>query len=346
MPQTYIYPTNAELSVIDKKLIDAMVADDPIFKQFPFATSPDALVMWDQEDSTYGLMKARGANADFPPIPKLGGSRFWMRPGVYGERDDIDEMQLDMRSPFGSFGHPIDISDLVSDAHRRLATRHVNRMRSIMWTLLATGVYVVTDNQGTVIDRAAFSPQVFNATVPWATSATATPFADIQYIQNLDLGQSVAFDAGATMYMNRKTYQVMFNNTNAADLGRFRLDYGQTLVGKMDLDEVMTRNSMPRIEVIADSYLTDANTGARFLIDNKVVIVGRRTNNAPLGNFTYTRDSNIIDGAVSDGVGPVFVKTVDTGAANLPPPRQISVYRGFKGGPTIKFPSAIVIMNV
>lgn len=346
MPQTYIYPSNAELSKIDKKLIDAKTADDPIFKLFPFATSPDAMVMWDQEDSTYGLMSGRGLNGEFPPIPRLGGSRFWMKPGVYGERDDIDEMTLDMRSPYGSFAAPIDISDLVTDAHDRLATRHVNRMRNIMWTLLATGVYVVADKQGTVIDRAAFSPQTFAASTPWATTATATPFADFQAVQNMDIGQSVSFDGDATAFMNRKTYNNMFNNTNAADLGRFRLDYGQTLVSKMEIDEVMKKNSLPRIVVVNDSYLTDANTGSRHLVDSKVIVVGRRTNNAPLGNFTYTRDSNIIDGAVSEGTGPVFVKTVDTGAANLPPPRQISVYRGFKGGPTIKFPQAIVIMSV
>jgi MOSC domain-containing protein YiiM len=70
-----------------------------------------------------------------------------------------------------------------------------------------------------------------------------------------------------------------------------------------------------------------------------VVIVGRRTDGAPIGNYQMVR--NVNNPGMAAGA---YMKVIDRGEIEVP--RTIEVHDGHNGGPTLTFPSALVRMSV
>ena len=344
---TYVYPTSLELMAVDQDLLPVLMLSDPIFKLFPVKPHDAALVSWEQRDSYTGLMQLRGYDSPFPSVPKYAINRYGLDPGVYGEADTITEREITVRKGFGQVNQPINIKDLVTEAHEKLATRQFNRMAWVVWTMLTTGSYIELGVGSALLKRDAFAPQTFAATTAWSTSATATPLADLRAVQLLHRGHSVRLGSEASLFMNRKTFNNFISNTNTADLGGRRTTGLQTIEGLTAANEILTKDDLPNIVIHDEGYISDGNDGNTkgtfypFIPDNTAVVVGRRTNGAPLGEFQLTRNASTPD------VGPSpLVKVIDTGAGdNEEPPRRIKVFRGFNGGPAIFYPNAFVLMT-
>lgn len=346
--QTYVYPTNLELQLVDQNLLPVLELADPIFELFPVREHDAARVAWEQEDDYQGLMQMRGYEGAFPSVNGTAVKRYSADPGVYGEFDVISEQELTERRGFGQLGTPIDISDLVLRRHAKLATRHYNRMSWILWQLLVTGVYNIVGPTGAVIKRDAYAPQTYSAGTTWATHATAGPLADFRAVTLLHRGHSVSFGANATAFMNLSTFNDMIANSNTNDLGGRRTTGLQTIEGLDDYNKLALKDNLPQVKIWDEGYKSDgtdgqtAGTFSTFIADGKVVVVGRRTNGAPLGEFQLTRNASNAD----MGSAPL-VKVVDTGAGeNEQPPRLIKVFRGFNGGPSVTMPGSIVVMSV
>src|SRR6185437_3058522 len=136
----FTYPTNAELREIAQDLLPRLAADRPVFDLMPIQ-EPDAfLVMWEQEDSYTGLQQVRGLNGAPPKVVRVGLKRYQMQGGVYGEYIPLDETELTVRRQYGTFATPVDISDLVMRAQRQLLVRRLDRIETIVWTLLSSGI--------------------------------------------------------------------------------------------------------------------------------------------------------------------------------------------------------------
>jgi hypothetical protein len=342
MALTLTYPTSAELSQIDQNLLPQLVNNDPIFELFPIRQTTSHLVIWEQRDDYFGLQQVRGFNNDPPSVPPTGWTRYQMSPSAYGEWDAIDELEIISRAAPGTFNVPISIDDLVMERQQKLMTRQVNRQRWILWTLLTTGTFQVLDVKGVVVHADSYIPQVFNASVTWATVATATPLADLRNVQLLHRGYSVAFDETSLAYMNRKTWNNFISNTNANDLGGRKGVGLQSLQSVGEVNSLLTRDGLPNIRIYDEGYKNDSKVWVPWIPDNKALVVGRRLNNAALGAFLLTRSASNPDMSSAP-----YLRVVDKGANDLSaPPRRIEVHRGCNGGPALYYPSAVVIMNV
>lgn len=335
----FVFPTSAELDVIAQDLIPRLEQDRPIFKIFPIKNVENYLVMWEQEDSYVGLQQVRGLNGMPPRVSRVGVKRFQMEPGVYGEHIPVDEVELTIRRQMGTFGTPIDISELVMKAQNQLLGRRLDRIESIGWTLLATGTFSVAGPAGAVLHSDQYVIQTFSAIVSWGTFLTATPLADMRAVQLLARGHSVRFDRSATAYMNQVTANRLLSNTNPADI------YGRRTTGLgtfNSLDQVNQLNAadnLPTFEVYDEGYLNNAGVFVPHIADNKVIVVGRRVDGAPIGAYQMVRNVN------NAGMAPgPYMRVIDKGEIEIP--RSIEVHDGHNGGPTVNFPSAVVVMSV
>jgi hypothetical protein len=345
--QTWVYPTNMELMEVDQNLLPVLELSDPIFELFPVRNHDSARVVWEQEDDYTGLMQMRGYEGEFPSVNGTAIKRYSADPGIYGEHDVVSEQEITERRGYGMVNQPIDVSDLVLKRHAKLATRHYNRMSWILWQLLTTGVYNIVGPTGAVVKRDAYSPQSYTGSI-WATPATATPLGDFRGVTLLHRGHSVSFGSNATAFMNLKTFNNMIANTNANDLGGRRTTGLATIEGLDDFNKLALKDNLPNVRVYDEGYKSDGNDGLTagafytFIPDGVVVIVGRRTNGAPIGEFQLTRNASNPD----CGAAPL-VRVIDKGAdENSEPPRKVKVFRGFNGGPAIQQPGAVVVMTV
>lgn len=343
MPQTYLYPTSAELSAIDPVMVGELTLNDPIFDQLPIGNARTFDVFWDQRDSYRGLMQWRGLDGTPRPAPRLGARRYQMSPGVFGEKIVINEVEMTKRASWGTWAEMMDVGAIVREAQDQLINRHVNRMRYLMWTLVTTGAYVLIDpDTGAINDYSAYTPQTVTASVPWATVATATPLANFRAVKLLARGQSAVFNSKAVAMMNTTTANNLYANQNANDMGGKKKEGGGNLSGMADYNKILLGEDLPQVMEFDEGYLDDSGTFQLWIPNNVVVVFGARQNNARLGGFDYT-----VNATNADRSSRPYVRVVPLGMGEdeAPPPR-IEVHRGFNGGPKIFYPGSICIMSV
>jgi hypothetical protein len=275
-------------------------------------------------------------------VPGVGEAYYTKNPGVYGERDDISEEEITTRTSPGTIGMPVPINELVAERIEKLATRRVNRMTWVLAKLITEGSYIVPGVTGAIVDRDAFTPLTYTATVPWATVATAKPIYDFRANLTKGRGQSVSFGAGATAIMNQATFNDLMSNTNAADLGGIKSQYGATVQGLDAVNMVQMNNGLPKIVIDDTGYIDEAGAFQLWIPNNKVVLVGVRSNGASVGEFLLTRNVSNPNNSAQP-----LVRVVDHGLTeNSRPPRRIEVFSGLNGGPAIYYNGSVVIMTV
>lgn len=341
----FAFPSSAELTQVSQELMPQLVQDDPIFNLFPIVNDDADLLLWEQKDNYTGLQGIRGLGGAPTFVKMVGGKRYMYTPGYYGEALKVDEAQLTRRRPWGQFQGAIDATDLVMEAHDKLLQRRLNRMRWILWTLLTTGTFAVNDGFDTqTLHTDTYSVQTYSAGTGWGTPATSTPLADLRAVQLKHRGYSLAFDRGATGFMNQVTANHLLSNTNNADV------YGRRTAGlgtfnSIDnavagMNTLFLSDNLPQVQVYDEGYIDDSNTFHTWIPDNTVVVVGRRLPGDPLGNYRMTRNAMNPDMAP----GP-YMKTHDS--VNDPATaRTITVEDGHNGGPVIYHPAGVVIMSV
>jgi hypothetical protein len=335
---TYIYPTNEELKMVEQDKITALSMNDPIFSHFPMVDVDAAVLSWEQRDNYLDLQHIRGLNGQPKRVKSIGGKRYTLEPGVYGDFDLIDEMELTTRRQWGSYDNPIDISDLVAEKQDLLLQRRIDRIRSILWTLVTTGTFTVANEEGTTMYAGTFTIQSATASVAWGTSATAKPLGDLRAVQLLSRGHSVGFGTQATAYMNRKTFNKLISNTNSTDLAGRRTSGLNTVLNLEEVNKVFAGEDLPQIVIYDDGYLDSTGTFVPFIIDDQVAIIGTRPAGQPLGDYALTRNAN--NPNLSPGAYQKVVDDPDD------VPRSIVIHDGHNGGPRIYFPSAIVMLDV
>lgn len=173
---TFTYPTSQELSAIAQIKTPRLTADRPIFDIMPIRDVDAFLVSWEQQDNYTGLQNLRGLNGEPTRVKKIGLNRFDMRPGVYGEFMTVDELEITARRQMGTFGTPINISDLVMQRQDQLLGRRLDRIEYIGWKLLTAGTFSIAMPYGAgVAHTDSYTLQTFTASPLWTTVATATP---------------------------------------------------------------------------------------------------------------------------------------------------------------------------
>lgn len=347
----FVYPTNFELQQIEPDLM-ARAAEGRLGLQImPIRNVNAAEVRWNQMDNFYGLQSLRGLDGAPTRVRRVGNKTYAYEPGVFGEYVDITETELTRRAGYSPIGTDIDVSDLVTEADSQLMNRELDRIESTIWTLLTTGTFSIKLDgpNGTQVGfNDTFALQTYSAVVPWATSATATPIADFQKVQQLGVGHSVDLGAGAIAYMNSVTSNRMLNNANAADYNGRRIS-ASTINSVADFNRYLLAQNLPQIQVTDSGYqptITVTNVTppfTKFLPDGTVVVIGKRSSGAKIGEYVKTRNA-------SNGLQPgSYAYTIDRANgvnAEKRTPANIERHRGHNGGAVLYLPSSIVVMSV
>jgi hypothetical protein len=336
---SFAFPSSAELTLIGQDKTPRMIENRLGFQIMPFEESDNHLLEWEQMDNWTGLQAVRGLNGEPTRVKKVGSKKYVMEPGVYGEYSVLDENDLTRRRRLGSFGTPVDVSDLVLAEQERLMGRRLDRQEQVIWALLASGIFTVVGEDGVVRATDAYTMQTFSAGVTWATSATAVPLANFRSVQLLSRGRSVSFGTEAMAVMNRTTFNSLMSNTNANDLFGRRPSGLGTISGLSDVNRVLNMEGLPSIVIYDEGYLDDTATFQLFVPNNKVILIGKRPAGQRIAAFRLTRNANNPD------LGPgVYQKTIDRGEHKVP--RTIEIHDGANGGPVVFYPGSIVVMTV
>lgn len=333
----YIFPTNQELKVVEQDKIHALSMADPIFEHFPVVNVDSHVLSWEQRDNYQGLQQVRGLNGMPKRVNAIGGRRYTMEPGVYGEFMPIDELELTTRRQWGTHGDAIDISDLVMEKQDQLLARRTDLIKSILWNLVTSGTFTVLNDQGKQLYAGTFPLQTAAAAVAWGTSATATPLKDFRAVQLLARGRSVSFGGQAKAYMNRVTFNKLVSNTNTADIAGRRTSGLQTVLNLNEINAVLMGEDLPQVVIHDEGYINDSGTFVPFIANDKVVVIGARPGGQALGDYAFTRNAN------NPNMEPGAYTKVNDEVDEVP--RRIVVHDGHNGGPRIYFPGAIVILS-
>jgi hypothetical protein len=333
---TFTYPLAATIQEVARDFAPRLQAGRAIFDILPTRDYPSDNVVWEQRDNYVGLMQVRGLNGEPPKVSPTGFKQYIMPPGVYGEWAPVSEADITERRSPGTFGTPMAVDDLIADRQTMLLGRCWDRFEWVGWTLLTTGTFSVTNIAGATTHTDSYTTQTFSASVPWATSATATPLADLSAVALLARGSNVSFGADARAYMNRKTFNYLRSNGNSADLyGRRTGGFG-TVNNQQDINTLLTGDDLPRVVVYDNGYL--APTWTPFIPDNKVVVVGKRLNGDRIGEFLITKNAN----TTPMGSPGIYSKVKELDE----PPGGLRVHVGANFGPALYYPSSIVVMTV
>lgn len=329
----FVFPSSIALQVAAQELLPRMMAGRVGFDILPMRNVDQHLLEWEQIDNYTGLQQVRGLNGDPIRVKPSGGKRFAMVPGAYGEFETVDEIQLTTRRQFGSFMGNINVTDLVGPIQTKLLGRRLDRVEYIIWTLLITGTFAVAEGSS-VLHTDSYTTQT-DSWSAWSNPATGTPLKDIRASQLKSRGYSVNFGANARLYMNQVTFNQLLANTNAADVGGRRVTGFNTINGPAQLNEVLSQDALPNIVIYDQGYLNDSGTFVPFIPDSKILMVGARTDGAPIGEYLMTRNAN----NPNMEPGP-YMKIVDDPNRV---PRTIEVHDGHNGGPVLYHPAAIVL---
>lgn len=339
---TYVFPTSLAIEEIRQDYLAQQTLDDPLFDVLPMRNVDAAYLRWEQLDNYKGLQAVRGLNGEPTRVKKQGLKQYLMSPGVYGEFDEIDEVEITDRRAPGTFGTPVDIGDLTTEAQRRLTVRQVQRLRLIGWNLLCTGTFSVSTEGGVVLHTDSFALQTFTAGVAWSTFLTATPLANFRAVKLTARGHGVSFGADARAYANTTTINNLLSNNNPNDLyGRRTTGLGTFNAldgpGGMGVNSLLQGDLLPTLIEYDAGYYDDGGTFHTFIPDNLVVVIGKRLQGERVGEFRFTRN------ATNAGAAPgPYMRITESDR----PPHKIRVDAGWNGGPVVYYPSSIVIMNV
>jgi hypothetical protein len=333
----FVYPNAITLQTINQELAPTLEGNRAIFDFMKTRDVDSPFVAWEQKNNYIGLQQVRGINGAPSRVKAVGGSRFVMEPGYYGEYLLIDERELTQRRAWGSFATSIDITDLVREKQDQLLQRRYDRIEWMGWTLATTGTFSVSDGSS-VLHTDSYTTQTYSAGVPWATVATATPLADFRAIQLKGRGYSLDFGARAKAYVNRTTLNAMLSNTNAADLAGRR---GAGLSGINSLaqaNELLAMDDLPTLVPYDRGYIDDNNAFQLFIPNNKMVVVGARTDNDPVMEYLFTRNVN----NPNMEPGP-YMRVIDD---DDDIPRTVQVHDGHNGGIALYHPAAFVVATI
>lgn len=340
MPVNYIYPTQMELRSIAQIKLPRMMENRVIFQPgfFPIVNTDSHNLEWEQRDKFAGLQAARGLNGRPSQVRPLGGVRFQVEPGTYGEFELVDEREITTRRPWGTLTGSINIQDLVLEKQEHLLQRRLDRIELICWTLLLTGTFSVPAPNGAVVHVDSFTTQSFAAIVPWSTPLTSTPLADLRAVKLKSRGFSVAFGPQSRLYMNQTTFNNILLNTNPADLYGRRTSGLATVNGPNDLNTLLSGDDLPTIVIYDEGYFDEAGLYQLYIPNGKAVLIGARTDGQTVGEYRMTRNAN------NPGLAPgAYTRVIDD---ENDIPRTVQVHDGHNGGPVLFFPSAIVVLTL
>lgn len=337
-----VQPTAYELHQLQMELFPRYLNNGPGLEILPIRETEDPFIVLNQPDSFMGLQGHRGLGKPteqvFPRYNPWGTYR-QIVPGYWGEHDQLDEEILTNWADPNRCGQVFDATAHINRLQQRLLERRANRVLYNIWQLLTFGRYTALDSSGQTIFEGQFNIQNIVVPIPWTNFPGSFPLRDFRTVKLLQRGSSVSFGTCARAYMNQETANLLFANTNTIDVGRIGLSACCTFMSPEMINQQFAAQGLPQIVVTDEGYLDDSGVFNTFIPFGKVIIVGCRPNNEPIGNYWLTR--NAVGCSITSGF---WQKLTDT--CEMSVPRKIILYDGHNGGPALHYSRGIVVLTV
>jgi hypothetical protein len=220
-----------------------------------------------------------------------------------------------------------------------LNARETDLLEWMGWALLLNGTFTLLGPTGAKF--AATFPIQTATLSDWSVHNTATPLGDLLGITLLARGKSVSFGAGAQLFENAVSVNHIILNNNTADIGGMRASLGGiartgTPITLEDANKLFTAQTVATVINYDEGYLRESDGAFTIWIpDDQGVLVGRRANGEPVGEYHMVRNINNANAAPGR-----YTKVIDTVDREIP--RTISVHQGHNGGHVVYYPSAII----
>lgn len=339
--QGCIYPTNAELMMLQAELLPRYADGRLAFDLLPFKETSYAKVILNRPDIFRGLQQWRGLDKPTrTPRDQYNyiGEYCEINPGYWGECDYITERDLTLLAAPGSCREPIDITERVVRMQERLLERRYNRVEYNIWQALAYGTSQAFGEDGKLIHEEVFNIQMITVGIPWSDPDNSTPIQDLRCVRLLGRGTSTNFNNTAKAYMNQVTANCLMSNRNANDLGNLQITAccELALFGMNAINMKLTANGLPNLEVYDEGWIDESGNFHPFIPDGKVIVMGVRPGSEPLGNYWLTR--NVLGCEVDTG----FWQNIHDSCTWGQVPRKISVNDGHNGIPALHYPRGII----
>jgi hypothetical protein len=183
--------------------------------------------------------------------------------------------------------------------------------------------------------------QSFVPAIPWSTAATATPIKNFRSLKVSFRGFGAQFGSEATFFANSTTMNALLNNENNADLFGRRQQGLSTINNIQAVGDLFMGDNLPKLVEYDRGYKDDAGVFRTYLPDGVGVLIGRREGGQKVGEYQMTR--NVANGNFEPGATMKVIDNFDAGDGL--PPRQLVVYDGHNGGPSVHYPGSIVTMT-
>jgi len=348
----YQIPTNQELNILIQEYViqDLELVGETIL---PFQEYDTDFVLWDQLDNEFGITAAHNMNSD-PVIRKRPGSTTRQyTPIPFKESELIKEEEILRARRLGTLGNAINLDFEVT---RRLRARMgKDRLRAEWTRWQALGGQLNIAENGVAIQET-FAVQTYNPATLWSNTAAATPLKDFDAISLLFDGTGATAE-GATAFMNKKTANLLLENTNDQDIHGLRGPQFISLTYSVEeANKILTARGLPNIRVYNAGYYDANRNFQHFMPDGLVVIVGRRPVGERVGEVALTRTLHKLgqDGQPAPGFF-AFIEVngrgnpdgnVDLAQLGTNGNPKIAITSGFYGGPLLFYVRSIVKAQV
>lgn len=342
--QGCIYPTNAEMQMLQAELLPRFGEGRLGLSLLPFRESMMNQIVFNSPDIFRGLQNWRGLDKS-PKTPEdrynWYGTNCVVDPGYWADCDYITEHDITKLAAPGTWAEPVNLVEHTTRLQERLLERRFNRVEFNIWQSLVYGYYQALNEAGQVIHQQQYNIQMVTSGIPWSDQDNATPIQDFRCIQLLGRGTSASFGPEAVAYMNRVTANCLMRNRNPNDLGNLQITAccELALFGMDAINRKMAANGLPRFEVYDEGFVDESGNFHTYIPDGRVIIMGRRPGDVPLGNYWMTR--NMLGCSVDAGFYTMINDNCQTGGV----PRKITITDGHNGGPAVHYPRAVVSLE-
>jgi hypothetical protein len=336
------YPTNFELRRLQADLLNRPLNDRLGLQILPVRNTDRSSILNNKPDIFRGMTQWRGvgqptksANAPF----NYFGRDCIVHPGYWGEHCEIPEDLLNDAAAPASCGAPVDISDYVSMQVEKLTNSQLNLMEYLVWQVLLNGYVQAQNAQGQPVWNQTFNIRKYTVGTPWSDPVGATPLADLRRFAACAIGKCSADFQDSVMYVNQHTMNCLLNNRNPNDIGKNALSACCTPMSPDLLNNSLAAQGLPRLRVYNGFWIDANNQVNMYIPTGKAIVIGRRPDNAPVGNWWYTR--NVIGCDVTSGP---WMRVIDSCADNtmsFDGSRRIRIFNGFNGTPALDYPCAV-----
>ena len=345
MPSTFELSGAVKLRKILRAYLPRVLSSRKLLQIFPLVKQDRDKLVYERRQIATGLQQVRGLGGPTLPVSKPGLDTFDVLPGYYGDSYVIGENELVRQREIGDWETFENADSQMARATEHLTERWLNRAEKNVADLLTTGGFTVVNPQGVSYHQDVFNVRQYTPGTLFDDLTNSTP---INYVRDLipkiQLGLAVDFTKGF-MLMSRPTLNLFLKNANAADINGKRLRYGETINGEDQLSEILTENSLPPVMVYDEVWYADppgsnpptTPAATRFIPNGKIVLVGRRVDGEPVGEYSLTR------AAQNEKSGPGEWYQVEDRRAN--DPCQIIMRAGHNGGPVAYYSEAIAVIN-